>query len=807
MARKDRALAEVRAEMAQMELDGASRRGIISEMREKNRALEKAAARAKADVDMLAAELSRAHQLNSTIRAVASEAGDDDLPALGGGSAWWSVGAEWGLTQRVLVTKAVERHETTWRTAGCALAQLLLEPNLRGATEAAFATMTASIAAGLTRGDDDDGNDMGVLSLGGDGACEACAGTGVGNPTLASLRMSLGAAQARLDDFASGAGRRPVIIQLVSQSHIVSAGPRPGGDAANPPSGARSAGRRTPGIGLGDGDDDDERNSQWRTWQSPVRGRGGAGGDGAGGDLAAAAAAARAEADELQASVTALQERLAASRLAEDVANLRVRAGEESAQLSRAHAETVMAALDRWRTQGSVRFGRDGAVGAGAEGVLSPEELEKLSAVAAAGQYGEKHFKELDLCLDNAKLVNEITDARKDALTYRIQLARSNSRITELEAALEETASRAGSGAGFHGGSPLRTGGSVDDARGGADGGGGGGGAPGSSHGSPARSPQASPRVAQAGPGGVGGSGPAGGGAPSGLRGSPQGSPLHRGSSRRKGGLGADDGTAAAAGGGASPRRSGRLTGSPRNVLPSEGSSGSAPSLLLGDRDRSTDADATARSGGDSPRRPSLLRKGSSSRGAAAGGGGGGGGGDGEYETAGDLAPRPRSAGSARPRSASGGAGRPPSASGSRAGSRPGSAGRGSSGRGSAAGGGSPSPDLTSVLQSQLDELDIFRSTALDLMTRNMALEVGTACRGCCSFSVLCAVCRALLCASQCSAVQCSAVLCAVRILWWVLCLRTCAYVRRAACPDLLEAAPPPVSPTLCAVSPRCRRK
>ena len=57
---------------------------------------------------------------------------------------WWKLGADWGRTQRATVVKAVDDKITTWATAAGALAQLLLEPDLRAATQAAFAALAAA---------------------------------------------------------------------------------------------------------------------------------------------------------------------------------------------------------------------------------------------------------------------------------------------------------------------------------------------------------------------------------------------------------------------------------------------------------------------------------------------------------------------------------------------------------------------------------------------------------------------------------------------------------------------------------------
>ena len=479
LARKDRAIAELRSELAQMELDGASRRGIISEMREKNRSLEKAVARYKADVDVLASELSRAHQLNTTMRVAVAE-GDDDLASVPDGASWWTQGAEWGLTQRLLVTRAVEEKRTTWRTVGCAIAQLLLEPGLRTATEVAFTSLAANIAAGMTKDDDADepaSGDVGVLRLGGDGVCVACSGTGLPNATVSALQSSLEATRVRVGELeVQKRGRRPVFIQVVSQSLVT---PDP---ALQARLGSPMVNTRPERAGSTGGDSDDdpnlslqERNQRWRRRRSATTSQLGVGKD----DLEDRVASLRHQLADVketnielqvcvcacvcvfggresvqvvecvplaesrfaclaaQATIEDVKTKLAAAVLAETVTALRLKTAEETAELSKSHAATVMSALDRWRTQGgAIRFGKPTA--GDTEGLLTPEELEKLSGAAAPGQYADKHFKELDLCLDNAKLVNEITDVRRESLSFRVALARSNTRIAELEAVLEQ---------------------------------------------------------------------------------------------------------------------------------------------------------------------------------------------------------------------------------------------------------------------------------------------------------------------------------------------------------------------------------
>lgn len=266
MARKDRALAELKSEQAQMELDSASRRGIISEMREKNRSLEKAVARYKADVDMLAAELSRAHHVNTSMHRAAevdAEEGGREAGPSGSESQWWNIGAEWGLAQRVMVGRAVEQHDTTWRTAGCALAQLLLDPNLRAATEAAFVTMAAAVASGVPKGEEGEDSEATTLALGAlAGVCNACSGTGVATTLLATLQHALSVAEARVAEVTS-AGRgskRPVIIQLVSQSLIPPEAVLGTSTAVVPKQSRKGT--------VDDDDDTTERNESWRRRRS-----------------------------------------------------------------------------------------------------------------------------------------------------------------------------------------------------------------------------------------------------------------------------------------------------------------------------------------------------------------------------------------------------------------------------------------------------------------------------------------------------------------------------------------------------------
>ncbi len=245
MARKDRVIAELRADVSRFETGGAARRTIISELREKNRYLESVIATSKADIEALSSELQRSRYLSATLRASAV---DDDEAAQSAegvtgiaadGSPWWLQGAEWGASQRLKLAYAVDRTTATWRTAGCALAQLLLHPQLRSSTEAAFSTMAAAYSQSLTAewsddaseadGDDGDRHHLHLATS----TCDACKGTGVANAVVKNLRADADWMRARLIEVNTAKrAQLTAFVHLVSQTMV-----EPGGsvvDAVEP---------------------------------------------------------------------------------------------------------------------------------------------------------------------------------------------------------------------------------------------------------------------------------------------------------------------------------------------------------------------------------------------------------------------------------------------------------------------------------------------------------------------------------------------------------------------------------------------
>jgi hypothetical protein len=273
VAKKERQVTELRGAIARAEVDASSRLAQLHDLRERNRALEKSMARYKADAEILSVELQRAQSLYTNMHAVLNDNNDDDVSGAAGG-AWFQLGAQWGVSQRLQLAHAVDAKAASWRTAGCAVAQLLLDPSLRHATESAFAHAAASVLEGEldvpeTEGGDGDGDGDGsraaTLRLGSVVLCEACSGTGLGNTVVSSMRTDMQWMEGRLQELEAEKRKRlPVFVQLVSQTDIGSEVDRQTPRAVSSPRGSGVPEDVDPNVST------DEKNRLWRErrWSS-----------------------------------------------------------------------------------------------------------------------------------------------------------------------------------------------------------------------------------------------------------------------------------------------------------------------------------------------------------------------------------------------------------------------------------------------------------------------------------------------------------------------------------------------------------
>ncbi len=118
----------------------------------------------------------------------------------------------------------------------------------------------------------------------------------------------------------------------------------------------------------------------------------------------------------------------------ETISSYRIAVAEEAALTARKQAETLLAALDRWRSQGAIVGGPRHDGGGASVGGGDGDHGDRRGS----GSGSDAMLRNLDLVVENSQLGRTVADLRRDTLDVRLQLVAARHRIAELEMGVQK---------------------------------------------------------------------------------------------------------------------------------------------------------------------------------------------------------------------------------------------------------------------------------------------------------------------------------------------------------------------------------